>query len=124
MRRKMLAIGSRAERYDLTFPRTLVVRVAGLSDARAALQTERFDDALLASDRDGYWIDCAVEQLRSLAPNARLVVVVPGIDEGRAEEITHAGADYCVPSWLAVMARGLLRAPPTASRPRQRRRLH
>lgn len=124
MSRKMLAIGSRAERYDLTFPRTEVVRVQGLAEARAALQAERFDDALLASDHDGYWIDRAVEQLRSLAPDARLVVVVPGINRWRADQITHAGADHCVPSWLVVMAQGLLRAPPTASRPRQRRRLH
>lgn len=108
MRRKVLAIGPRADRYDLSFPWVEVVRVGGLAEARQALTTDRFEAALLASDRDGYWIDRATEQLRALAPKIRLVVLVPGIDRRRSAEIASAGADYCASSWLTVIAQRLL----------------
>ncbi len=126
-RKRLLAVGDRCFHYDLTFRHTEVVHASNGATALRAMATFEPDAILIAADQDGHWINVLAGELRQYARGARIVAVV-NAPEWRRASIAQDGADYCVCSWLAVVAQdllGLSTETESATAPRRRRaRLH
>lgn len=116
--RVVLGVGERAKQYSLDLPRTKAVVVEDAETGIRFAASFQPVNTVVALDEAVDILPC-VRGIRVAAPDTNLVVVSPQLDRLDATAAVEAGANYCVRSWMAVTAGGLLRV----SAPRRARRL-